>query len=104
MPRKPKVETKVSGDAKFVVARYKAQIEERDKKINFLENRYIMLDRCARRVWLALEEACGMADRYHQFIQDALDSEQKKVVRTAEMARYSKLFKEAKGDFERLRE
>jgi hypothetical protein len=99
----PKKKVTFEGDAAFINSSLKKQLEERDRKINALENKNVILDQCFRRVYLALEEACGLADRYHQFVQDGMDSGQKEAARTAEMARYSRLFREAKDEFVRSR-
>jgi len=81
----------------------KAQLEERDRYISSLENENAGLEKCASRVFAALEEAEGMASRYSQYVQDALNDQIKYKSRMIEMGRYQRLFHEAKGDFERLR-
>ena len=106
-PRKdkpiPLEKLKLSGDAGFILARLRAALEERDRYINTLENENAGLERCASKVFMALEEAEGMAGRYPQYVQDALDDSGKHKRRMIEMGRYRKLFQEAKGDFQRLR-
>jgi len=92
-----------SGDAAFALARLKVALEERDRHINDLENENLGLEKCASKVWTALEEAEGMAGRFAQYVQDALNDPAKHASRLAEMGRYARLFKEAKDEFQRLR-
>lgn len=106
-PRKdkpvPLEDLRFVGDADFILARLKASLAERDQYINKLENENAGLEGCASKVWIALEEAEGMANRYSQFVQDALDDPAKSKAHMAEMVRYERLFREARGDFQRLR-
>lgn len=106
-PRKDKPvsldKLKFSGDADFVLARLKACLDERDQYINRLENENAGLEKCASRVWTALEEAEGMASRFPQYVQDALNDPARSKARMQEMDRYRRLFNEAKGDFQKLR-
>lgn len=109
MPRKrkdqpvPLEELRFSGDAALIFARLKTELAERDRYINILENENHGLEKCANRVWVALEEAEAMANRFPQFVQDALNSPAKNAARLAEAARYGRIFREAKDDFQRLR-
>lgn len=102
MPPKKK-EVKFEGDAAFINASLKLQLEERDRTIERLQNKHVLLEKCYTQVSLALEEAAGMADRFHQFIENAERDERSRVRSTAEMARYAKLFREAKEAFQRSR-
>ena len=102
MPPKKK-EPKFEGDAAFVNASLELQLEERDRTINRLENKHVILEKCYTQVYLALEEAAGMADRFHQFIENAERDERSRVRSTAEMSRYARLFRDAKDAFQRAR-
>jgi len=99
----PLSELKFSGDSAVVLARLKMELEERDRHINKLENQRSDVERCVRQVSLALDEAMGMADRFGQFVEDAKAGPDKYKARLSEMARYSKLFREAGADFRRMR-
>jgi len=103
-PRKDKPvpldKLKFSGDADFVLARLRACLDERDRYINSLENENAGLEKCASRVWIALEEAEGLAGRFPQYVQDAVNGSK---TRMQEMDRYRRLFQEARGDFQKLR-
>jgi len=109
MPRKrkdqpvPLEEVRFSGDANLILASLKRELAERDRYINVLENENLGLEKCANRVWAALEEAEAMANRFPQFVQDALNDPKKHASRLAEAARYGRIFREAKDDFQRLR-
>ena len=106
-PRKdkpvPLSELKFSGDAAFVLDKLKAELTERDRYINRLENENVGLDRCAAKVWSALEEAESMASRFSQYVEDAKTNPAAYRARMMEMSRYQRLFHEAKDDFQKLR-
>ena len=99
----PLSKLKFSGDTAIIVHRLQAAMKERDDYIVRLENENAGLEKCASKVWTALEEAEAMANRFPQYVQDAINDQKRYQVRLIEMSRYARLFHDAKGDFQRLR-
>lgn len=100
----PLEKLKFSGDAQFTLVRLKAELAERDQYITALEDRRNLLDRAADRVFHALEEAENMAVRFDEFIQEATNNPPAYKRRTIEFQRYARLFREAKDDWQRIRQ
>jgi hypothetical protein len=99
----PLSKLRFEGDAQFILVRLKRELAERDSHIEALENKTAMLDRCADRVFHALEEAEGMASNFERIVADAQNDASAYKRGVMEFQRYSRMFHEAKGDWQRIR-